>query len=177
MTVIDCPEIPDRSMLSKSRVEPELAQVVTTVPSTETSTVLTLVSPLYKADNRRGQGEIVGISGGALSRFPSNAADNKKRSRNIARGIVRSGVPVYSPVNEELTFASTRFVGRRHRRKHEQAIRTTIANCHESYLSEAQPEQTQRQGRKRWRKPHHRRQGWERSSSGKLVRSRHPLSW
>ena len=44
------PEYPDTSMLSKDDVVPELVQVVTVTPSTDTSMVLNLVSPLYNAD-------------------------------------------------------------------------------------------------------------------------------
>lgn len=47
--VMSCPDCPDRSTLSKSAVVPELVQVVTATPSTDTSTVLVLVAPLYIA--------------------------------------------------------------------------------------------------------------------------------
>ncbi len=43
------PEYPDRSMVSKPSTVPELIQVVARTSSTRTSTVRTLVAPLYKA--------------------------------------------------------------------------------------------------------------------------------
>lgn len=51
------PYAPDRSMPSKSVVVPELSQVTTSDPSTEMSTVRTLVSPLCMADKSGGGGE------------------------------------------------------------------------------------------------------------------------
>ena len=50
VTSITDPDVPERSMLSKPAVVPELVQVVTRTSSTYTSTVLTLVAPLYSAD-------------------------------------------------------------------------------------------------------------------------------
>ena len=48
------PDVSERSMLSKPSVMPELVHVVTRTPSTYTSTVLSLVSPLYSAGGRVG---------------------------------------------------------------------------------------------------------------------------
>lgn len=51
VTVMSCPEYPNKSIISKPSVVPELVQVVAREPSTVTSTVLTLVVPLYRAAN------------------------------------------------------------------------------------------------------------------------------
>ena len=50
------PYAPDKSTISKSVVVPELVQVVTSDPSTEMSTVRTLLSPLYMAAKGVGGG-------------------------------------------------------------------------------------------------------------------------
>lgn len=56
---ITVPAVPSfKAMLSKPSVVPELVQVVTSSPSTKTSIVLTLISPLYSAGSTGNQGGV-----------------------------------------------------------------------------------------------------------------------
>lgn len=55
VTVICRPEVPNRSMLSKSSVSPELVHLMISSPSTETSKVTCLSLPLYIADGCVGE--------------------------------------------------------------------------------------------------------------------------
>ena len=51
VTSITRPDVPDKSMVSKPSVVPELVQLVVRAPSIRTSTFRTLVEPLYSADD------------------------------------------------------------------------------------------------------------------------------
>lgn len=57
VTSINSPDIPDRSMLSKALVVPELLHVVAKAPSTYIFTVLDLVVPLNNAEKQPSREE------------------------------------------------------------------------------------------------------------------------